>query len=192
MRIRLSVLCLTAALISPALSQEPSLGDVARASRAKQAQGPKAAKVLSNEDSNPQAIKDGEDPLAVFQRASASFIHDTGHRCLEESSGNSGPGWRKSASYEVAAADRMRLVALEGSSRAEWLLVGDAYYSKQNGESWRKLTDPAEIRMGQITFRRPDPAGIALRLSAGQLEILGRSGHWRSPCRPLPLHQPLE
>ena len=155
MRIPLSVLWLALALISPAFSQEPSLGDVARASRAKQAQEPKAAKVFSNEDNNPQAIKDGEEPLAVFQRASLGFQHDTAHRCQEQSAGNSGPGWRKSATYEVAAPDRMRFVTLDGSSqngsaRGEWLLVGNAYYLKQDGSPWRKLTDPREIALGQM------------------------------------------
>jgi len=174
MRIRLLRIWLTVALISPALSQEPSLGDVARASRAQQAQSPKPAKVYSNEDSNPQAIKDGEDPLAVFQRASLGFQHDTAHRCQEQSSGNSGPGWKKSATYEVAAADRMRVVALEGSARVEWLLVGDSYYLKENGGSWRKLTDPREIRLGQIAFPGAlIPQELWFGFQSGDLKSLG-------------------
>jgi hypothetical protein len=174
MRLRLSVLWLALALTLPAFSQEPSLGDVARASREQRAQSPKPPKVFSNEDSNPQAIKDGEDPLAIFQRASLGFQHDTAHRCQEESSGNSGPGWKKSATYEVAATDRMRIVALEGSARVEWLLVGDAYYTKENGGRWRKLTEPQEIAQGRFTF----PAGLIpqeLRFGfhAGDLKSLG-------------------
>src|SRR5258708_8328913 len=121
MKLGLVLLCLTAL---PAFAQDPSLGDVARASRDHHAQSPKAGKVFNNEDSNPQAIKDGEDPLAVFQRARLGFIHDTGHRCQEESSGNSGPGWKKSATYEVEATDRMRLVSRDGSAQVEWLLAG--------------------------------------------------------------------
>ena len=174
MRIRLFVIWLTVPLIAPAFSQEPSLGDVARASRAQQAQTPKPAKVFSNEDSNPQAIKDGDDPFAVFQRASLGFQHDTAHRCQEQSSGNSGPGWKKSATYEVAAADRMRLVALEGSARIEWLLVGDANYSKQNAGSWRKLTDPREIALGRMTFPGAlIPQELRFTFQPGDLKSLG-------------------
>jgi len=173
MRIRLSV-CLMLALISPALAQERSLGDVARASRAQQAQAPKPARVFSNEDSNPQAIKDGEDPLAVFQRASLGFLHDTAHRGQEKNAGNSGPGWRKSATYEVAAADRMRLVGLEGSSRIEWLLVGDAYYSRRNGASWRKLTEAGEIALGQMIFPGAlIPQELRFGSQPGDLKSLG-------------------
>src|SRR5206468_7404977 len=126
-----ALLCLSA-LTSAAWSQEPSLGDVARASRAKQGQSPKRAKVFTNEDSNPQGITDGEDPLAVYVRARLAFLHDTAHRCQEESSGNSGPGWKKSATYEVAATDRMRVLAQDGSAQVEYLQVGSDYYSKND------------------------------------------------------------
>jgi hypothetical protein len=177
MRIPLAV-WLALALISPAFSQEPSLGDIARASRAKQAHEPKAAKVFSNEDNNPQAIKDGEEPLAVFQRASLGFQHDTAHRCQEQSAGNSGPGWRKSATYEVAATDRMRFVTLDGSSqngsaRGEWLLVGNAYYLKQDGGPWRKLTDPREIALGQMIPGASIPQELRFGFQPGDLKSLG-------------------
>jgi hypothetical protein len=144
MRIRLLVIWLTVPLIAPAFSQEPSLGDVARASRAQQAQTPKPAKVFSNEDSNPQAIKDGDDPFAVFQRASLGFQHDTAHRCQEQSSGNSGPGWKKSATYEVAAADRMRLVALEGHLSTRRLEIVGRSVRRRNGHSPLPLHEPLQ------------------------------------------------
>jgi hypothetical protein len=177
MRIGLAALLLTVAMASPALSQEPSLGSVARASRAQRAQSPQPAKVFSNEDSNPQAIKDGEDPLAVFRRARDGFIHDTSHRCQEQSSGNSGPGWKKAAAYEVAASDRMRFVAQEGSARTEWLLVGDAYYAKENGSAWRKLTNPQEVRQGQITFPGAlIPQEMIFGFQSGDLKSFGEQG----------------
>jgi hypothetical protein len=182
MRIRFAVLLLTVAMVSPALSQEPSLGNVARASRAQRAQSPQPAKVFSNEDSNPQAIKDGEDPLTVFRRARDGFIHDTSHRCQEQSSGNSGPGWRKSATYEVAASDRMRFVAQEGSARTEWLLIGDAYYAKENGSSWRKLTNPQEVRQGQITFPGAlIPQEMIFGFQPGDLRSFGDQGVGPTP-----------
>lgn len=148
-KLGLVLLCLTAL---PALAQDSSLGDVARTSRDHHAQSPKSAKVFTNDDSNPQVIQDGEDPFAVFQRARLGFLHDTAHRCQEESSGNSGPGWKKSATYEVAAADRMRVVSQDGATRVEMLLVGDSYYKHDDGGSWRKLTDPREVRLGEIVF----------------------------------------
>jgi hypothetical protein len=102
------------AISSTAFAQETSLGDVARASRARQASSRKEAQVFSNEERTPQSIKDGEDPLEVFTRARDGFLHDAPHRCEEEGSGNSGPGWQRSETYEVAAADRMRLVTQDG------------------------------------------------------------------------------
>src|ERR1700756_2666971 len=133
-------------------SQDTSLGDVARATRAQQSKSPKPAKVFSNEDSSPSEIKDGEDPLQVFQQAGNGLRHSTFYRCQEESSGNSGPGWHKSQSYEVAAPDRMRMVSQEGSDRVEWLLVGDSYYQKPNGGSWKKLTSPQEVALAKMVF----------------------------------------
>lgn len=132
-------------------AQEPTLGDVARASRARHASAPKPAKVFSNEGSNPQAIKDGEDPLEVFTRARTSFLHDTSHRCQEESFNNSGPGSHRITTTEVASADRMRVAFQDGSDRGERLLVGNTYYQNAGG-SWRKLTSPQEVNQGRITF----------------------------------------
>jgi len=149
--------CLLGLSISAAVfAQDPSLGDVARASRAHQAKSPKPVKVLSNEENNPQAIKDGEDPLEVFTRARSGFLHDTSHRCQQESSNNSGAGSHKNITMEVAAADQMRLALQEGSDHGEWLLVGDTYYARVGGAGWRKMTSPQEVGMGKITF----PAGL--------------------------------
>ena len=144
--------CLSLVMSSMVLAQEPSVGDVARASRAHQAQSPKPAKVVSNEDEDPLPIKDGEDPLDVFTRVRTSFLHDTSHNCQQESSNNSGPGSHRNITMEVGATDRMRLVVQDGSDHEEWLLVGDTYYQKVGGAPWRKLTSPQETAMGRITF----------------------------------------
>jgi len=144
--------CLSWVMSSILLAQEPSLGDVARASRAHQAQLPKPSKVVSNEDDDPLPIKDEEDPLDVFTRVRTGFLHDTSHHCQQESSNNSGPGSHKNITMEVGAADRMHLVVQEGSDKGEWLLVGDTYYQRVGSAPWRKLTSPQEIAMGRITF----------------------------------------
>jgi hypothetical protein len=44
------------------------------------------------------------------------------------------------------------MVAQDGPVRVEWLLVGNACYSKRNAGSWSKLTDPREIALGRMTF----------------------------------------
>ena len=155
-------LALWLAPFSPA--QEPSLADVARATRAQQSQSTKNAKVFSNEDNDPQEIKDGEDPLDVLNRAWRQFAHDTSHRCQQESSGNSGPGWKKSITMEVAAADRMRTVIQNGSARSEWIMVGNAYYEREGGTPWRRLTDPGQSKLADIVFSQgalPGPASTA-------------------------------
>lgn len=153
-------------------SQDISLGDLARATRAQQSKSPKPAKVFSNEDSSPSEIKDGEDPLQVFQQAGNGLRHSTFYRCQEESSGNSGPGWHKSQSYEVAAPDRMRMVSQDGSDRVEWLLVGDSYYQKPNGGSWKKLTSPQEVALAKMVF----PGAMVpqeLQFQLGELKSFG-------------------
>jgi len=158
-------------LLPVAQSQDQSLGDVARATRARQATSPHAAKVFSNEDSGPQEIKDGDDPLEVYKRAGRALLHDTMHRCVQESTGNSGPGWKKSSIFEVGAADRMRMMAQDGSSRMEWLLVGDAYYLKDNLAPWRKLSQPEEIALAQRVFPGTGiPQELQFRFEDGELK----------------------
>ena len=177
MRPHFALLVLALATARFAYPQEPTLGDVARASRAQQAKSPKPALVYSNEDQGPQPIKDDEDPLAVFQRATDLFVRDTGHVCSEQSSGNSGPGWKKSATYEVAAADRMRLVVQDGSAHGESIQIGDSYYAKTEGSSWRKLTTSQEIEQGRITFPGAlIPQELRFGFQAGDLKSLGRQG----------------
>lgn len=175
MRFPLALIVFALASVPSTFAQEPSLGDVARASRAQQARSPKPALVFSNEDQGPQEIKDTDDPLDVYQRGSAEFLRDTSHRCYEQSSGNSGPGWKKSATYEVAAADRMHLVAQDGSSVGESLLVGDSYYAKADGGSWHKLTSDQEIALGRMTFPGAlIPQELAFGFHAGDLKSLGK------------------
>ena len=174
MRNRVFFCWLTLAMGAVALGQEPSLGDVARASRARQARLPKATQVFSNDDSAPQAIQDGDDPLAVFSRARDGFLHDTSHRCQQESSGNSGPGWKKSATYEVAAADRMRLVSQDGQNGGEFIFAGGAYYRRQDGASWQKLSDPQQVRLGQMTFPAAlIPQELQFAFQPGELKYRG-------------------
>ena len=175
MRLHTWAVLLGLTIAGSALAQEPSLGDVARASRAQQAKSPKPALVFNNEDQGPQPIKDGEDPLAVFQRARESFVHDTLHRCYEQSSGNSGPGWKKSATYEVAATDRMRLAAQDGADHRESLLIGDAYYMKPEGGPWHKLTSPEEIAGARLTFPGAlIPQELQFGFQTGDLKSLGK------------------
>ena len=153
--------------------QDQSLGDLARATRNRPKSG-HAARVFSNEDNGPTEIKDGEDPLEVYKRARVGLLHDTAHRCQEESTGNSGPGWHKTETYEVAAADRMRMVAQEGSARAEWLLVGDSYYVKQDAANWRKVTTPEELAQAQKIFPAAlIPQELQFGFQAGELKLLG-------------------
>lgn len=166
------MLLLVAAFSSPSFSQEPSLGDVARATRARQAKSPQPAKAFSNEDSGPVEIKDGEDPLQVFEQARIGLLHSTSYRCQQESSGNSGPGWRKSESYEVAAADRMRMVAREGSDQVEWLLIGDDYYEKPNRGPWKKLTSPQELALAKMVFPGLT-VPLGMQFQPGELKSLG-------------------
>ena len=166
-----SIAWIVISLLPIAQAQDQSLGAVARATRARQANSPHAAKVFSNEDSSPQEIKDGDDPFDVYKRAGKSLLHDTMHRCVQESAGNSGPGWKKSSTFEVAAADRMRMLAQDGSSRTEWLLVGDAYYLKENGAPWRKVEQPEEIALGQRVFPGAGiPQELQFRLDDGELK----------------------
>lgn len=171
---RAITLSLLVFIVPVAFSQEASLGDIARATRNQQSKSTHAAKVFSNEDNGPSEIKDGEDPVAVYTRARIGLLHDTAHQCHEESSGNSGPGWRKSSSYEVAASNRMRIVTQDGPAKAEWLMVADAYYVKQEGASWKKLASPEEIALGQKFF----PAGLIpqemqFAFERGDLKFLG-------------------
>lgn len=154
--------------------QEPSLGDVARATRNQQARSGHSVKVFSNEENGPSEIRDGEDPLDVYKRARLGLLHDTAHHCEEESSGNSGPGWKKTESYEVGAADRMRMVAQEGSAKAEWLLVSDSYYLKQDGANWRKLTTLEELAQAQKIFPVAlIPQELQFSFGPGELKLLG-------------------
>jgi len=167
---------LLVSLLAPLSSaQEPSLGDVARATRAQQSQSPKNAKVFSNEDSDPQEIKDGEAPLDVLNRAWLQFAQNTAHRCQRESSGNSGPGWKRSITMEVAAPDLMRTVTQNGSARSEWIMVGNAYYEREGGSPWRKLTDPGQSKLADMVFSQgvlPGPASTA-SFKPGDLVSLG-------------------
>ncbi len=161
-------------LLPAGQAQDQSLGNVARATRAREAKSPHAAKVFSNEDSGPQEIKDTDDPFDVYKRAGKSLLHDTMHRCVEESAGNSGPGWKKSSTFEVAAGDRMRMIAQEGSSRMEWLLVGDTYYRKDDAGSWRKLSLAEEIALAQRVFPGAGiPQELQFRFEDGELKRAG-------------------
>ncbi len=157
-----------------AFAQEPSLGDVARAKRTQQSKTAHATRVFSNEDSGPSEIKDGEDPIAVYNRAALGLLHDTGHRCQQDSVGNSGPGSRRMSIFEVAAADRMHMIEQEGSARREWLQVADAYYLKDNGASWRKLARPEEISLAQSVFPAAGiPQEMQYRFEPGELKLIG-------------------
>lgn len=175
MRSRFALLILAVATARGGFAQEPSLGDVAKASRAQQAKSPKPALVYSNEDQGPQPIKDGDDPLAVFQRARYGFLHDTAHRCYEQSSGNSGPGWKKSVTYEVAAADRMRVLADNGSAHSESVQAGETYFAKTDGSPWRKLSTDQEIAVARMTFPGAlIPQELSFGFQASDLKSLGK------------------
>ena len=175
MRFGLSLLLLLLALALPpaSYSQEPSLGDVARSSRAHRSTSPQPAKVFSNEESGPSEIKDGEAPLDVFTRAALGLLHDVSHRCQEESSGNSGPGWTKANTVEVAGSDRTHVVFQDGSDRWEWIVVGGDYYLKLAGSSWQKMSAAAATASG----RNPLPAVLLpqemeFRFEPGELKLV--------------------
>ena len=159
------------------LAQEPAppaLGDVARATRAHQSQATRKAKMFSNEDSEPQSIKDGEDAIDVLNRARQLFARDTAHRCQQDSSGNSGPGWKKDLTLEVAATDRMRTIIQEGSDRVEWLMVGDQYYLRQSNGSWQKVIGPQQVAVAKMAFSSGViPQELQFAFQAGELRSLG-------------------
>ncbi|HLZ43694.1 MAG TPA: hypothetical protein VKQ11_22190 [Candidatus Sulfotelmatobacter sp.] len=169
----LSLLLLVLALAPSAYSQEPSLGDVARSSRTHRSTSPPPAKVFSNEESGPSEIKDGEAPLDVFTRAALGLLHDASHRCQAESSGNSGPGWRKANTVEVVGSDRTHFVMQDGSDRWEWIVVGGDYYLKLSGSSWQKMSAAEATASG----RNPVP-GVLLpqemefRFEPGELKLV--------------------
>lgn len=156
----------------PLFAQEPA-GDSGRFISDQEAKSKPATKILTDEDSGPAAIRAGEDPLQVFQRARARFLRDSSHRCREESSGKSGPGWRKSEIYEVEGADRMRIQVEDGSKRSEWLLVGGTFYFKEDGMAWRRITSEQEVFQARFNFSTLIPQELNFGFKAGDLKQVG-------------------
>ena len=174
MRVALSLFLLALALAPISYSQEPSLGDIARSSRAHSSTSPQPPKVFSNEESGPSEIKDGEAPLDVFTRAALGLLHDASHRCQAESSGNSGPGWTKANTVEVAGSDRTHIVMQDGSDGGEWIVVGGDYYLKLPASSWQKMSAAEATASG----RNPLPGALLpqemeFHFEPGELKLVG-------------------
>jgi hypothetical protein len=126
-------------------AQDRSLGDVARESRAPKAPSAKAKKVLTDEDSITKPISDGDEPTEVVTNAFLALARNTSHRCVEEASGNSGPGWSKTSITEIAGPDRTHVISDEirpAPRHQEWIWIGDDLFLKEENSPWRKIRNP--------------------------------------------------
>src|SRR5712692_3531241 len=102
-------------------SQDRALGDVAR--EARNAHPPKATKVLTDDSPEPKAVTSDDDPLDVINRAHLALVRGIAHRCRDEASGNSGPGWAKTQITEVSGIDRIHVTVTDqgpNSKQGEW------------------------------------------------------------------------
>ena len=156
-------------------SQDRPLGDVAR--EARKSGSPKSKKVFTDEDSEPKALKPEDDPLDVINRARLALIHDS-HRCRDEASGNSGPGWARTETTEVSGRDRVHLIVVNQrptSNQGEWIIIDDDAYVRSENSAWRK-TVPLEmgIHPGSraVEVLIPDPLKFGYK--HGDFRLAGR------------------
>jgi len=176
MRIR-ALIFVTVAVAVCCSAQDRPLGDVARETREQTSQRPKAAKVLTNEETNAQAVSASDDPIDVITKAAAAFLHDTSHRCRKTSSGNSGPGWGDVTVTEVAGSDRTRIILDQSrpeQTHGETILIGKDGYRRMGNGPWQKL-GAAEMslygRWGQGTLTLPDQLKFGYK--SGDLKLVG-------------------
>jgi hypothetical protein len=154
-------------------AQDQSLGDVARESRAR-AQGTKPAKVLNEDESEARPVAASDDPAAVIDKAVAAMAHDTSHRCRKVISGTA-EGPSLSRTIEIAAADRYRVTAEQGSRPlADLIVIGNDVYSKEGGGQWKKPSEqertgfhldlsnlvPEELKYSGVDLKLVGPASI--------------------------------
>jgi len=139
---RITVVAMMLLWATLCIAQDQSLGDVARESRTR-AQGTKPAKVLSNEDSDGQAITAKDEPADVIPKAVAAMLRDTSHSCRKLITGNAeGPPLARL--IEIAAADRIHVKAEQLSpprTLAELIVVGNDAYGKVGDGPWQKASD---------------------------------------------------
>ena len=149
----------TIILASICFAQDQSLGDVARATRA-QAQSTKPAKVLSNEDSDGQAITAKDQPADVIPKAVAAMLRDTSHSCRKVVTGNAG-GSPVARLIEIAAADRIHVKAEQLSPQrtlAELIVIGNDAYGKVGDGPWQKASDEekADFEIPELSALIPE------------------------------------
>jgi hypothetical protein len=126
-----------------------------------------------------EIISTADDPVTVVKNAETKFSKDFTHRCRMESTGNSGPGWQDKQLYEVAAADRYRIVSEKKNGtqtqQGELLVIREDIYQRQDEGPWRKLGP----EWGAY-FRRsggppmPMSSAIGYRIDSGSLRFTGR------------------
>lgn len=115
------------------------------------------------------SIKPGDDPLEVYQRASKGLLADTSHRCVSDSTGNSGPGWKHHTVFEIAGPTRTHVVTDELVKR-EWVILEDDSYAKLEDAPWQKLSQQQKAAMGGGPF--PFPEELMYRLEPGDLKFV--------------------
>jgi len=146
---RLCALPIVVVLISQALSfsQEQSLGDLARDTRARKSQLPHAAKVLNNDEGNEKPLSATDDPGDVLMKAELALLNGMPHRCRSEITNNSGPGSAETSVTEVAGRDRIHEIANQtrpDAVRVELIVVDNDGYRRKGNNPWEKL-DATEV-----------------------------------------------
>jgi len=171
----LSLFLLASAL--PADSQETPLGDVARQSRENKSQSPHAKKVISNEDTEPQAINPNDAPVEVVARAGDALVRNESHRCNTNSNGNSGPGFEDENIIEVSGKDRVHVIVNQARptpSINEIIVIGDDYYRKAGNGPWKKISAQEAGFAGRLTvdsILRPNIFKFGFK--SGDLKLVG-------------------
>ncbi|MGO9088020.1 MAG: hypothetical protein ACLQBK_22615 [Candidatus Sulfotelmatobacter sp.] len=134
------------------LAQDQPLGDVARETRARTAQAPKPAKVLSNEETDGRAITASDDPVDVVTKAVAAMLRDTSHSCRKVVSGNA-PGLPLTRLIEIGGSDRLHMTVEQSSPQrilADLIVIGNDVYERTGGP-WQKA-NPQENAQYQAAF----------------------------------------
>jgi len=174
--LRISPLAIAAPVVLGAFcfAQDQPLGDVARETRAQTSQRPKATKVLSNEDTNAQAITASDDPLEVVTKAASTLLRDNSHRCRKVAFGNSGPGWNDVTVTEVAGIDRIRIIGEQpypNHTQVETILIGNDGFRRTGNGPWGKLSTAEATFFGRATLVLPDQLKFGYK--TGDLKLVG-------------------
>jgi hypothetical protein len=176
--LRICTLAIAASLVLCAFcsAQDQPLGDVARETRAQTSQHPKATKVVTNDETNAQAITAGDDPLEVVTKAATALLRDASHRCRKVASGDSGPrpGWNDVTVTEVAGVDRIRITYQQPyppHTQVEEILIGNDGYRRTGNGRWEKLSAVEANFFGRDTLVLPDQLKFGYK--SGDLKLIG-------------------